>query len=361
MRKEGLIQPIFLNRCSQNFNISILIMTNIKDFSPLISFIIPAYNVEKYIEKCVQSVARQTYENIEIIVVNDGSSDSTKELIDKLVVADARIKPVNILNKGVSEARNLGIQIAQGDYLVFVDADDYLAADYAEYMINLVRETNGDFCLSTCCYTKAGEDQSSKVTIDILSPEDATALLLSPRIIVGCWNKIFKKSFIIDNGLEFSTNLFYGEGLHFITKASQLANCVGVGNRKVYYYRRNNYSSATTKFNIDKIYNGIKALDMIEADLLIHSHKVITMLNLHKCLFRMGAVVRIRSYNKQKENKEDYKRYLSYIKIYIGHLLLKKSIPLYRKGLLIGCCISPTLMSVLDDVRRNRIAINSVE
>ena len=215
---------------------------------PLVSFIIPSYNFASYIEGCVDSILCQSYDDIEVIIVNDGSTDNSKEVIDKIVAKDKRVIAIHKKNEGVSIARNTGLKVCSGDYCVFVDADDYLAPDYAEYMLRLVRETGGEFCMSLDCFTKQGEQQTSNEIVTSYSPEDATTLLLSPRVIVGSWNKIFKKSFLQDNNLWFSSDLFYGEGLHFITSAAQCASCVGVGNRKVYYYRRNNYASATSKF-----------------------------------------------------------------------------------------------------------------
>lgn len=326
----------------------------------LVSIIIPAYNVGKYIEKCLTSILEQTYSNIEVIAVNDGSTDDTATLIDNISQNDSRVRVLHIKNSGVSAARNRGIEISTGDYVVFVDADDYLAHDYIEYMLDLIKNTGSDFCLSKCCYTRRYEEQTERETIEKLEPADATALLLSPAVIVGCWNKIFKRSFLIENNIRFSTALFYGEGLSFITTASQLSNTVGVGNRKVYYYRRNNETSATTKFNIDKLYNGEKALGIIGNKLMIKTPKVNTMLNLHLCMFRLGAVVKIKSNKLEKEYSTDYKRWKSYMRKNAFKLFFNKEVSIYRKLLLFGGCVSPWLMMKLDIIRRRRISNNSV-
>ena len=95
-----------------------------------ISVIIPVYNGEKYIERCVLSVVNQTYKNIEIMVIDDGSSDRTAEIIDDMRYEDKRIKVVKKKNEGVSSARNCGIEKSTGDYIMFVDADDYIEKDY---------------------------------------------------------------------------------------------------------------------------------------------------------------------------------------------------------------------------------------
>lgn len=332
-----------------------------KKANSMVSVIIPAYNVEKYIEKCLTSILEQSYKNIEIIVVDDGSTDKTREYIEKNSQLDNRIKIINQTNAGVSAARNSGIKISRGEFLVFVDGDDYLAPDYVEYMLSLIKHTGSDFCLSKSCYTKSGEAQVEKESIEKLKPEDATALLLSPNVIVGCWNKIFKRSLIVDNNVWFSTTLFYGEGLTFITTLAQISKTVGVGNRKVYYYRRNNEASATTKFDINKIYNGEKALNNINNNLRLNSPQVNAMYNLHYCLFSLGALVKIKSNQSEKMYFKDYKRWKSVLRHNSLKLTFNKEISVYRKLMLFGGCVSPTLMMKLDTIRRKRISTNSVE
>lgn len=327
----------------------------------LVSIIVPAYNVELYINKCLASITEQTYKNLEIIVVDDGSTDSTGALIDEFAGQDTRIVVIHQPNSGVSIARNNGIESSKGDYLVFVDGDDFLAPDYVEYMLKLAKETDAEFCLSECCYTRKKEPQTELENIKKLNRDDATALLLSPKIIVGCWNKIFKRSLISDNNLKFSTTLFYGEGLSFITNASQVANCVGVGNRKVYYYRRNNELSATTKFNIEKIYNGEKALGLIGKNLKVSSQKIDIMLILHKSIFCLGALTRISGNKVKKMYRFDYNRWLAYVRKNYFKLFFSKDVSVYRKSLLLGGCLSPWLMARLDALRRKKISDNSVE
>ena len=323
----------------------------------LVSIIIPAYNVEKYIEECVLSCMKQSYTNIEILIVDDGSLDNTPAIIDRLAIQDDRVIPVHQKNKGVSAARNAGIKVSKGEYLIFVDGDDYIALDFVEYLLGMVEKTDAELCLSMHFFTRRGEQQVQKDNIQVLNPIKATTLLLSPRIIVGSVNKIYKKSVLEEYNLEFLTNLFYGEGLFFYTTFSQLCNKIGVGSRKIYYYRRNNYDSATTKFNINALINGDLAIDEIRKNLKLHDSCISLMLDLHKCLFNMGAVVRIKANHKEKE----YATFKAYLHKHALKFLFKREVPLYRKGLLIGTCISPSLMACLDSLRRKHIAANSVE
>jgi glycosyltransferase involved in cell wall biosynthesis len=126
---------------------------NTKD-ACLISVIVPAYNVESYIEECIISILNQSYENIEVIIVNDGSTDKTGIICESLSNIDERICYYSQNNKGVSEARNKGLEAASGEYVMFVDGDDYIAPDCIEYLLSIVKKTNAEFCFSINCFTK---------------------------------------------------------------------------------------------------------------------------------------------------------------------------------------------------------------
>ncbi len=325
-----------------------------------VSFIVPAYNAEKYIEKCIRSILGQTHNNIEVIIVNDGSTDNTQNIIGALAREDRRIIVKNIENGGVSNARNIGISLSSGDYIVFVDADDYISEDYAEYMLGMAKAADAEFCLSKKCFTKKNEEQTENDRLSVLTSEDAAALLLSPEVIVGCWNKIFRRSFLTENNLSFCEDLFYGEGLYFIVTAALAAHRVAAGNRKVYYYRRNNEESATTRFNIEKLRNGEKALLKIKDNISVTDKKVETMWELHFKTFCLGAAVKIKQNRIDKEYGVDYKRYKSLFRRNLIKLVSSKYVPPYRKALLLAGSISPSVLGRLDYFRRKRISENSV-
>lgn len=337
-------------------------MNNIEAINNLkVSIIIPAYNVEKYIEKCVESVVNQTYQNIEILAIDDGSKDNTGKILDELQLGDERIRVIHKENGGVSSARNIGLDMATGDYIAFLDADDYLSEDFVEYMLNIVKMTGADFCISRYFITKEGEAQFPKQTIQTLTDVQGTALLLSPDMIVGCHNKMYRRKLIEQNHLRFSTDLFYGEGLFFITTISQFAKCIAVGNRKVYFYRKDNQDSATTKFSIDNLRNGWKSLNYIQKKMSLKDRQIDIMLMLHKCNFSVGAITRIKASGLKRKYSEDYKYWLSYVRENTPKLIFEKNISAYRKLLLICGCLSPSLLTELDVLRRNYIIKRSVK
>lgn len=118
---------------------------------------VSAYNVEKHIKKCICSAINQTFENIEVIVINEGFTDNTRLLLNDF--NDKRLIIIAPNNEGVSAVRNRGIDIEIGDYTILLDGDEYLASDHVEYMLDLAVKTGAEFCLSRNCYVKKGERQ----------------------------------------------------------------------------------------------------------------------------------------------------------------------------------------------------------
>ena len=124
--------------------------------SKLVSIVVPVYNVEKYLERCVDSLINQTYKNIEIILVDDGATDNSGELCDKLLFKDSRIKVFHKLNGGLSDARNYGINQATGEYLLFVDSDDWVENEIVEKLYNSIEQNSAD--ISVCGFNDLVDD-----------------------------------------------------------------------------------------------------------------------------------------------------------------------------------------------------------
>ena len=164
--------------------------------SKLISIIVPVYNVEKYIEKCIDSIINQTYKNLEIILVDDGSKDNSGKICDEYSKKDSRIKVIHKVNGGLSDARNHGLQIATGDYIGFVDSDDYIAEDMFETLYNLSEEKNADISIVSFYEYYNGKligVRDSKEEIIMNKIEAIKELLIDNRIQSYAWNKLFKK------------------------------------------------------------------------------------------------------------------------------------------------------------------------
>ena len=289
-------------------------MTEILYSTPLISIIVPVYNVEEYLIKCIESIIGQTYTNLEIIIVNDGSPDNSGKIADDFSQKDARLRVIHTTNRGVSAARNSGIEKSKGEYVAFVDSDDYLAPDFVEYMLDIVKKTGAYFAMSTKCYKSPNEAQIENGEIEIFSPEEAATALLYPYIEIGCWNKLFCRNFLIRNNIKFPVRFHMGEGLNFIVNAAQLSNCVGVGNKKVYYYRKDNPNSATTKESVEKFINALAAIDNIRKNAILNTSAFNIALNFHQYLTTFYALYTILKTDTKETYSSEYNQWLSVIK-----------------------------------------------
>lgn len=280
-----------------------------------VSILVAIYNIEKYVEKCIQSIIKQDYENIEIILVDDCSSDLSGKICDKYAKIDNRIKIIHHnKNKRLSEVRNTGLDNATGEYIVFVDGDDWLAPDFVSYMLKLIIKTDSDMAINLSNFTTRDMKQVSEKNIETWTSEKATAELLFPHITIGAWNKIYKRDFIEKNKLRFNPELFTAEGYRFISDACQRANQVGVGNRKVYYYRLNNITSATTKYDIRQSMSAISTAISIKNDLIIKTPYVLSAIEQHIWLNHFWNLRQILALNLKKEYKNEYQESLKYVK-----------------------------------------------
>ncbi len=163
----------------------------------MISIIIPIYKVEEYIEKCIESVINQTYTNIEIILIDDGSPDNCGAICDKYAENDNRIKVIHKVNGGLSDARNAGMKIASGDYFVFIDSDDWVDKDYCEFLYNKQKEYDADIVVTPLrSVTQDGADISRKFTHEtlIMTPEIAMEKMFARDSISWCAQaKLYRK------------------------------------------------------------------------------------------------------------------------------------------------------------------------
>lgn len=327
---------------------------DIKD-KPLVSIVIVAYNVSDFIEKCVQSAIEQSYNHIEIIVVDDGSTDGTSAILDELSMLDTRVNVVHQVNNGVSVARNSGIELAKGEFISFIDGDDYIMSDFIEYMLSIYKDTKADLCISLNNFTTNNFNQIKKDNIYVLSSEEAVAELLFPRVRIGVWNKIWRKDFIDKHGFRFLPGQVTGEGLEFMTNAAQYANRVGVGKRKVYCYRLNNINSATTKPNVEKHGIGsLKILDRIENNIDMSSPLIKNAMYYQRWSTASYALRHIIDADEQDKYSELYKELHEYIRRNSSRMFAIKQLPLRTKVVAILRLISPSLTTKISLFLRNR-------
>ena len=194
-----------------------------------ISVIVPAYNVEKYIEKCINSIIKQSYKNIEVIVVDDGSTDKTSKICDKIAKADNRIVVIHQQNQGLSQARNNGIKVATGNYISLVDGDDIVGENFLQNMISAVH-SNIDVVISGYKTIDGSENEidiNQKASIT-LSGQEATIELLTQQenYFVIAWNKLYEKDLFTENNIWYPVGRIHEDNLttyRLLSKARNVA------------------------------------------------------------------------------------------------------------------------------------------
>ena len=206
----------------------------------LISIIIPVYNVEEYLRKCVDSVLAQTYKNLEIILVDDGSTDKSGQICDQYAQRENRVVVIHQTNAGVSAARNAGLRVAKGEYIGFVDADDYIASDMYSYLYDLIQTYQVP--LAVCNYFDVrGKDIIARVPPIVDGAYSATQVLTPLIHQMGVCNKLFSKSLF--DRLYFSSETSYGEDLEVVFALFLQAKKIAYGHEAKYYYFFNSQSA----------------------------------------------------------------------------------------------------------------------
>ena len=216
-----------------------------------ISVIVPVYNVEAYLERCVESILQQTYTHFELILINDGSTDSSGQICDHLASRYENIKVYHIENAGVSNARNMGIQLATGSWVTFIDSDDFVTQDYLATLASAVEGLNVCFVIAPLHHIKNGivtdlPPHSGKT--ELWSTEETMKeLLMTTRTSFFPVAKLFKRDLLADE--KFNTNYHLAEDALFLTELLLKTRCSCVFIDKPVYYYDHREGSATTSVN----------------------------------------------------------------------------------------------------------------
>jgi glycosyltransferase involved in cell wall biosynthesis len=188
----------------------------------LVSIVVPVYNTENYIEKCIKSILVQTYKNFELILIDDGSPDKAGKICDSFCEKDKRIKCIHIKNGGVSNARNIGMKHATGRYIVFIDSDDWVTPDHIEKL----RHVSSYGGLGACCFFTNEKNDETRI-IEFTKSEGEVSIYSSAGIGGFPWNKIFDKKVIDQHQLKFDIRytmcedlLFSIQYIHFMPNVS---------------------------------------------------------------------------------------------------------------------------------------------
>ena len=224
-----------------------------------LTVVVPVYNVQNYLIECVNSIMKQTYNNLEIIIIDDGSTDKSGKICDRLAKKDCRIKVIHKKNEGVSKSRNLGIKLSTGELITFIDADDFLEKNMFENMINLYT----DGYLVACTYNVIENNKIKKnhrkkslcedKFVEDITVHDALTFLANRKKIYGfTWNKIFSTEIIKQNKLKFIDSISICEDLCFVAEYILYVKGIKYIHDNLYNYRLREDSASFSKNNLKK-------------------------------------------------------------------------------------------------------------
>lgn len=227
-----------------------------------VSIIVPVYKVENYLNKCIQSITDQTYKNLEIILVDDGSPDNCPQLCDNWAKQDSRIKVIHINNSGVAAARNAGLKVATGEYIGFVDSDDWIDKDMYEFLLNYMCD---GIDIVRCSYRKIEQDIPEEFCNDgkkeTLNSDEFLVKLFTNNILnSNCWCKLYRRSIIGD--IKFPENIKIGEDHYFNYLIAKNADKIFTVNESKYNYLIRS-SSVTNKTDINNWLQNVKLHKLI--------------------------------------------------------------------------------------------------
>ena len=321
-------------------------------YNDLISVIVPVYNIEKYLPRCVDSILNQSYKNIEIILVDDGATDNCPTICDEYAKKDGRVVVVHKVNGGLSSARNAGLDVAKGEYIVTVDGDDFVAQDYVWHLYKILKDNN---CRIGCCshYTLRVENQPIEV-----DESDGDVKLIPIKEYkfdhITAWAIMFHKSLVVFNGkpARFDPKHHRTEDMPFL--AMLISNlredeCYAESSKKLYYYIFYRTDSLVHSKNCKKLVDTFeKMYETLKAN--CQGNK-----RLFKSCVRHLGVNYCAMMNSFIDNKifkgEDYKRAKRIIRKRLFAILFSKAPGFYKKRLLV-MAISPKLYGKLKDKKK---------
>lgn len=282
-----------------------------------ISIIVPIYNAEKYINKCVDSLLKQTKKELEFILINDGSTDNTDSLLREY--KDKRIKYFKNKNQGIGKTRNFGIDKARGKYLMFIDSDDYIEKDACEKLF--AKAENSKLDLVICNFFKVYDNGEIE---DIVLPSfKNTTLKDTPSLIrqvnLSPWNKLYKTSLIKDNNIRFIENLKY-EDAPFVSEAMDKAKKIGKVDESLNYYVIHGNSETTVRDR--RIFDILKIIEIVRKQF---KNKEYIKEDLNKLTVRI-----ITNYTVQQRVQKDKKVGMEFIDKAFDYM--KQEIPDYKNN-----------------------------
>lgn len=285
----------------------------------MITVIVPIYNIEKYLPACIDSILAQTFQDLEIILVDDGSPDGCSDICDCYAKRDRRVRVIHKKNEGLSCARNAGVELAKGDYLCFVDGDDLLCPEYCEELYSLIHNTDFDFSACGVCRFPDGQKPAPILTTSIpvrMNSVDYLRDQLNKKREFGVWNRLFRKE--IFNRIQFMPKKIH-EDVIFSADLALLQGSVIATEKQLYCYRQRGtgiVAESQKRCSPDRVFAG---------DYLVRaSEKAFPVLYRQSVLYAISYpwmfVDRIYVDRTFRDNSEFLAQLRNFIKAHIGEL-----------------------------------------
>lgn len=313
---------------------------------PLISVIIPVYNVEKYLPECMSSVCGQSYKNLEILLIDDGSTDESGRICDQWREKDSRIKVIHQENRGLSAARNAGLEVCRGEYITFVDSDDCIKNRFIQCGYEISRQYQADIvCFGFRSFTDAkeldGKRRSGRKKIKVLNREEAMkAWLYKKYYNVAAWGKLYRK--------EMLEKIFFPEGkLHedvgCTWKCFLKAGCVACSNEEMYGYRVRKGSIKNSDFKRQRL----DYLTFTEEIMDVMDQKYPEYKNASVSRHFQGCVQILKDMPLTEEWRSERSQIEKQLKVYCGQVVRDSEARVIYRAIALLCVISQGLTGKL--------------
>lgn len=286
-----------------------------------VSIIVPVYDIEEYLVECIESILAQTWKHFEIILVDDGSTDSSGKMCDEYAEKYNCIFVIHKKNGGLSSARNAGIDVARGNYLAFIDSDDVVHPDYLRELVNIVEKENADlvacdFCVGTSC--QWGE--TSEIKYDIRRDEDVLERMNDNDVVVTvAWNKLYHAKFFKEYNLRYPEGKIH-EDMFLTPQILHCTNKMVITNQKLYFYRQRKNSIMNSSFSIKQL----DSLEAIEFRIALFTKwdKKELQIKEYESYIRKAKEL----YRKMKNGEEEYEQEKKKIKMKMLNILKEKKV-----------------------------------
>lgn len=276
--------------------------------NPLITIIVPVYNAEKYLERCIQSILSQTFSDFELVLVDDGSTDNSPSMCDCYMERDNRVHVVHQTNAGVSAARNKGIDAAKGEFISFIDADDWVEREMYQTLYDEASRKEADYVY--CGYYREKDGCSRPQEYVTFSPNNHLSNIRNhiDTWFIAVWSSIIRRIIVIQNKIKFNTRLAYNEDFNFMAKCLTAVQRISKVNQPLYHYNEDNVSSALHKKKLrqaeDEYISQIDVIDFYLKKHLYDDCKKELNYRLVRCIYFYKNFQRDKRYDKTITMKE---------------------------------------------------------